>query len=139
MRKPATKTAAIMAPMSHQLTLANGVGAGGAGVDDGDGVGVGGAVGGAVGVGFSVGDGVGAGVDDGDGVGVGDAVGVGFSVGDGVGVGVDVGIGGGGVPPLVLYVTDPKLWDEGRRMVIFIHPIMGGRLTSALISSPTTL
>jgi len=96
MRKPATKTAAIMAPMSHQLTLANGVGAGG----------------------------------------VGDAVGIGFSVGDGV------GNGGGGAPPLVLtesYVTEPKLWDEGIKVVIFIHPITGGRLTSALISSPTTL
>ena len=86
--------------------------------------------------------GSGAGVDDGDGVGVGGAVGVGFSVGDGVGVGVDVGNGGGGAPPLVVsatYVTEPKLWDEGRKVVIFIHPIMGGRLTSALISSPTTL
>ena len=86
----------------------------------------------------------GAGVDDGDGVDVVDGAGVGFGVGDGVGVGVcvDVGIGGGGVSLLVLsepYVTDPKLWDEGRKVVIFIHPIMGGMLISALISSPTTL
>ncbi len=92
-------------------------------------------------IGFAAGVGVGEAVGVGEGVGVGVGVRVGFAVGVGVGEGDGVSVGVGVVPPPVLsdtYVIEPRFLEAGRRLVTDIQSITG-TLTSACISSPTTL